>query len=261
MLKSNESNKKSLEEIENIYEQALLTYNESISDMGSEKEDDEKLIENIKKVYNIEDEDFKILSMPQFIFAKRFRTILKDRNLKGKKAVEELDLKKETISRYRNGDEYPSIDTILKIAKRLKISPYYLLGLSNYMTLETDEINRILGLSEKSMKFLFMLNHNVEECEEITDKVPISNENKGKIDILNRFIENNIDFIEFLSCLEKYAKINEKMKQTKNKRLREQLLRFKRRVDKHIVELFKKIVKKERRKKVECSNICKIQFT
>lgn len=258
MLKSNESNKKSLEELENIYEQALLTYKESISNDGIEKEEDEKLIEKIKEVYNIEDENYKIVSMPQFIFAKRFRTILKDRKLKGKKAVEELDLKKETISRYRNGDEYPSIDTILKIAKRLKISPYYLLGLSNYMTLETDEINRILGLSEKSMKFLFMLNHNVEECEEITDKVPISNENKGKIDILNRFIENNIDFIEFLSCLEKYAKINEKMKQTKNKRLREQLLRFKRRVDKHIVELFKKIVKKERKRKIECSNICKI---
>lgn len=235
MLKSNESNKKNLEELENIYEQALLTYNESISSMGIEREQDEKLIEKIKEVYNIEDENYKIVSMPQFIFAKRFRTILKDRNLKGEEVVEKLGLSKSTISKYKNGDEFPSINTILEIAKRLKVSPYYLLGLSNYMTLETDEINRILGLSEKSMKILFMLNNNVAECKEITDKVFSSNENKGKIDVLNCFIENNVDFIEFLSCLEKYANINEKMKQTKNKKLKAQLLRFKRRIDKHIV--------------------------
>jgi transcriptional regulator with XRE-family HTH domain len=213
MLKSVESNNKKLEELDDLYKQAVLTNN---TEKDIEDEADRELIDKIKEVYKIEDDDFKIVSMPQFIFAKRFRTILNDRQLSGVKAEEKLEIRAETISKFKNGRQYPSIDTILKIAKKLQISPYYLLGLTNYMTLQVDEINRLIGLSEKSMKILFMLNHNVGECEELTDNVPVSNQNKGKLDILNFLIEDNTNFLEFLSCLEQYARLKEIEKQTQN---------------------------------------------
>jgi transcriptional regulator with XRE-family HTH domain len=213
MLKSVESNNKKLEELDDLYKQAVLTNN---TEKDIEDEADRELIDKIKEVYKIEDDDFKIVSMPQFIFAKRFRTILNDRQLNGVDAEEKLGIRAETISKFKNGRQYPSIDTILKIAKPLKISPYYLLGLTNYITLQVDEINRLIGLSEKSMKILFMLNHNVGECEELTDNVPVSNQNKGKLDILNSLIEDNTNFLEFLSCLEQYARLKEIEKQTQN---------------------------------------------
>lgn len=234
MLKSVKSDKKSLEELQGLYEQALLTYN---TENDIEDERDTNLIERIKEVYNIEDSDFKITCLPQFIFAKRFRNILDTRKLKGIEAQELLGIRKETISKYRNGYEYPSIDTILKIAQRLRVSPYYLLGLSRYMTLETDEINRILGLSEKSMKILFMLQHNIGECEELTDDVPISNQNKAKLDIFNSFIEDNVNFLKFLCCIERYANLKEIARKDENvdkEKIKSQLLRTKRRYDKYI---------------------------
>ena len=234
MLKSNQGNKKSLEEFENLYEQAVLTH---ITKEDIENEKDENLIQRIKDVYEIDDDDFKIISLPQYIFAKRFRTLLEDKKLSGKEAEDLLGIKKETISKYKHGHEYPSINTILKIAKKLQVSPYYLLGLSRYMTLETDEINRILGLSEKSMKILFMLHHDIGECEELTDNVPISNQHKGKIDIFNSFIEDNINFIKFLCCIEQYSNLKKLARENKDnckENIKSQLLRFKGRYDKYV---------------------------
>lgn len=234
MLKSVESNKKSLEELQELYEQALLTYN---TENDIEDEKDTELIERIKEVYNIEDNDFKITCLPQFIFAKRFRNILNIRKLKGIEAQELVGIRKETISKYKNGYEYPSIDTILKIAKRLQISPYYLLGLSKYTTLESTTINELLGLSEDSMKILFMLQHNIGECEELTDDVPISNQNKLKLHIFNSFIEDNVNFLKFLCCIEQYTKLKETVRKDKNvdkENIKSQLLRTKRRYDKYI---------------------------
>ncbi len=234
MLESDKSNKKSLEELPELYQQAEITY---MTEKDIEEEKDAELIERIKEIYNIEDSDFKIMSMPQFIFAKNFRKILNDRKLTGIEAQELLGIRKETISKYKNGHEYPSIDTILKIAKSFQVSPYYFLGLSRYMTLEADEINRILGLSEKSMKILFMLQHNIGECEELTDDVPISTQNKVKLDILNSFIEDNVNFLKFLCRLERYAKLKEILRKDKDvdkETINSQLLRTKRRYDKYI---------------------------
>ena len=208
MLKSEESNRKKLEEREDLYKKAELTT--SWYEM-EEEEEDRKLIDNIKSVYKIEDDDFKIISMPQFIFAKRFRNILKDWHLKGEEAESFLDMSKATISRYKNGDEYPGTDTILKLAKKFHVTPYYFWGLSNHTTIEAELINEMLGLSEKAMKNLFMLQHNVPECEELTDNVPISNQNRRKLNILNFLIEDNINFLKFLRYIEYYVELKEKM--------------------------------------------------
>lgn len=242
MLKSEESNRKKLEDVEELYNQAELTTMNW--DELDEAEADQKLIETIKEEYKIEDDDFKIISMPQFIFAKRFRTILKDWNLKGTEAETFLGIRKETISKYRNGREYPSTDTILKIAKKFQISPYYFWGLSNYSTIEAQEINRMLGLSEKSMKILFMLQHNVPECEELTDNVEISECNRVKLDIFNSFIEDNTNFFKLLNYFEYYAKQKEEIRKNKNncrEDIKKQLLGLKGELISMLLEFLKNI--------------------
>ena len=200
MVKSEQS-KKSLEEVPELYRQAELTYNTE-KDIISEK--DEKLIAKIKEVYKLEDSDFKITSMVQFIFAKRFRTITDDLKINGNNVKEILGITKETFSRYRTGAVFPDMNSILNLAKELQTSPQYLLGLSRYTIIEAEEIKRLIGLSEKSTEILLNL------------KQDFDNQKVNKLEFLNLFIEDEANFLKTLNCLEQYSNLKEKAMKNEN---------------------------------------------
>lgn len=229
-------NKKAIEELssfDKIYEQS---YGDYIDNLDIEKEEDGKLIERIADKFNIE--NYQIVKfMPQYIFAKNLRIIVKDRKINHAEFEEKYGLGAKMLSKYINGHQFPDFTIMCKIAYGLDMSVYQLLEMSKFTSLPVEEINKITGLSENSLRVLFMLQHNTTEFEELTDDIPISKTNKAKLDIFNSFIEDNVNFFKFLNHLEQYTKLKERARKEKNnckEDIKSQLLRTKRRYDKYI---------------------------
>ena len=226
--------------MEEIFDIATNYYLDSID---IEREEDSKLKERLKKLLKIEDDNIVIFT-PQFIFAKNLRIIIKDKRINQNEFEEKYKLGKKMLSKYINGHQFPDINTMCKIAYGLNMSVYQLLSMSQFTSMPVDEINKITGLSEKAMWVLFSLHHNNPECEELTNSIPVSNVHKMKIDIFNSLIEDNANFLNFLSRLEQYTKLKSKLqkiekeddeytkkeKKKNNREIKDKLLRIKRRI-------------------------------
>lgn len=221
-------NKKTINELSSldiIYKKSKGSYMDNI-DIENEK--DGKLIKRIKKKFEIENDEV-VKFMPQFIFAKNLRIILKDRNIKHIEFEQKYGLGEKMLSKYINGHQFPDFTIMCKIAYGLDMSVYQLLDMSKFTSLPIEKINKKIGLSEKSIKNLFMLQHNVKECNEITDDIPVSNQHRVKLDIFNSFIEDNMEFLKFLNCLEQYTKL--KNNQENNQDINNKLLRIRKKID------------------------------
>lgn len=210
-------NKKDIKELnertalDESYEEFFSKY---IENKEIEEEADKKLIENIKKHFNVKDEKI-IIFMPQFIFAKNLRIILEDRKINQKQFEEDNELGEKMLSKYKNGHQFPDLTVMCKIAYGLDMTIYQLLDMSKFTSLPVQEINQITGLSEGAMRILFKLQHNTNEDVELTNNTPISKVNKAKLDIFNSFIEDNVNFLDFLKCLEQYSRLKAKQEKVK----------------------------------------------
>ena len=192
----------------------LNEYMEEIDQNYNEYEEDKRIIRNLKKNYDLKNVDEDVIrNMKEFKFPKRFGELT--RYIDGKNCENMLEITPETFSRYKNGSLFPRDNMLKRLAKKLNVSVKYLLGETDITTSKAEEINRITGLSEKAQKVLFMLNHNIGECDELTDKVPISDINKNKLNVFNSLIEDHINFTNFLSRLEQYSKFKNKLKNVK----------------------------------------------
>lgn len=228
-------------ELDKIYEKGLGNYKD---DIDREEEIDSYLTQRVKEYFKIKDDNI-VKFMPQFIFAKNLRIIIKDRNVNQSEFERKYGLGKKMLSKYINGHQFPDFTIMCKIAYGLDISIYQLLEMSKFTSLPVEEINKITGLSERAMRILFMLKHNTPECGELTNDIPISKVNEAKLDIFNSFIEDNVHFLKFLNCLEQYTKLKCQLKKVekdedeetkkeirkKNKQIKYKLLRNRRRID------------------------------
>lgn len=229
-------NKKAIEELSKLDEIYEKSYWNIKDNLDIEEEKDRILIERIADKFNIE--NYQIVKfMPQYIFAKNLRIIVKDRKINQAEFEKKYGLAPKMLSKYINGHQFPDFTIMCKIAYGLDMSVYQLLEMSEFTSLPVEEINNITGLSEKAMRVLFMLQHNTTECGELTNDISISKTNKAKLDIFNSFIEDNVNFFDFLNHLEQYTKLKEKVRKNKNncrEDIKSQLLRLKRRYDKYI---------------------------
>lgn len=226
-------NKKAIKELSWLDDMYEKGYGHWLDDLDIENEKDEKLIERIREKFKVE-KDETIKFMPQYIFAKNLRIIVEDRKIKHTEFEEKYGLGAKMLSKYINGHQFPNLTVMCKIAYGLDMSVYQLLGMSKFTSLPAEEINNKIGLSEKAMKILFMLRHNIGECNELTDDVPVSNQHKIKLDIFNSFIEDNVNFLKFLNCLEQYTRLKEQLKnieKDEDEEIKYKLLRITRRVN------------------------------
>lgn len=65
------------------------------------------------------------------IFSERLRLLRKQNNLTLEKLGVELNLTKQTISRWETSDRLPTLDTLCSLCEHLNISANYILGLSD----------------------------------------------------------------------------------------------------------------------------------
>lgn len=171
--------------------------------------DDEDLRANIIKKYGY-------LHQGQYEFSRRFNTILVNGNYKNKEFATYAELSESSVSNYAKGYRIPDTNELERIARKVCVTTDYLLGRTDCLTFSAQEINNIIGLSEKAMKNLAMVNHNIEEIQDLMDPMEVSTVNKNKLYIFSSFIANMPDFSTFLTQIENYVWIKQKINETNN---------------------------------------------
>ena len=98
-------------------------------------------------------------------FATTLRNLLEKKEFNQQQLAKKLDVSRQTISLYANGNSLPDIETLKKIVNYFKDNGYdyscdYWLGLISDPTtnVEAKEINKKYGLSKKSLKNLEYIN-------------------------------------------------------------------------------------------------------
>ena len=108
---------------------------------------------------------------------------------------------------YFNQEQY-------EFSKRLKM----IIINGNY---KGKEFATYVGLSENAMKTLAMLNHNIEEIQDLMDPMEVSNVHKNKLDIFSSFIADISNFSMFLTQIESYVRTKQKINETNNDKEKE----------------------------------------
>lgn len=127
----------------------------------------------------------------QNIFPVRLSKFMKEKNITQTELAKNINVTRQAISLYANGQSTPDINILCKIAKYFKVSSDYLLGLSDSKSsnINDREVCSTLGLTDESIETLKALKN---------DKHPLSTENYLRA--INDFISYSyIDgFLDFL---------------------------------------------------------------
>jgi len=169
-------------------------------------DDDSDLRESIVKKHNYFDEE-------QYIFSKRLCEELIKQKKTNVDLAELADVSKSAITNYTKGYRMPTPKQLQRISYALGVTNDYLLGKTTSNNIEIAEIEDMLGLYENTMRVLYLLNHKVEEVQDLRDKNPLSNEHKGKLNIFNLFIQDK-NFIMLLCYFERYVYVKQKIENT-----------------------------------------------
>lgn len=99
------------------------------------------------------------------IFPTRLREIMKEKGTTQKELGDVLEVKRQTISLYTQGQSKPDSDGLKKIADYFNISADWLLGISSTKSTNTNikAICEFTGLSDKAVEILEFLNKSTEQ--------------------------------------------------------------------------------------------------
>lgn len=168
-------------------------------------------------------EKYGYFHQEQYEFSKRFNIILAQGNYTNAEFASYTELSEASVSNYATGKRIPNTNELERIARKLCVSTDYLLGKTDCIDISAQEINKIIGLSENAMKILAMLNHNIEEIQDLMDPMEVSTVNKNKLDIFSSFIADMPNFSMFLTQIENYVRVKQKINETNNNRRKELL--------------------------------------
>lgn len=163
-----------------------------------------KLKEKIIKKYGYLDQE-------QYAFSKRLNQKLANLNYTNKKLAEDSNISPSSISNYASGLRIPERYELEKIANALNTSSNYLLGLTDCTDRSTEELERLLGLSENAMKSLAMLNSNIEEIGDLMDSRNPSPVHRNKLKFFSDFISDFKNFPIFLTYMEQFVYVKQKL--------------------------------------------------
>lgn len=100
-------------------------------------------------------------------FAKRLCSLMVECGENQKELAEELGVKQQTISYYRNGQSTPDADNLIKIARHYGVTTDFLLGLTEVSTTDTElkAVCEYTGLSEIAIRNLREMKVNDQTIE------------------------------------------------------------------------------------------------
>ena len=173
-----------------------------------DENDDQNLRRSIIVYHGYFDEE-------QYIFSKRLcEELIKQKRTNADLAMA-IGSSKSAITNYTKGYRIPTPKQLQKIAFALGVTADYLLGKTNTDDISIAEVEDMLGLNENTMRVLYLLNHEVEEVQDLRDKNPLSNKNKRKLNIFNLLIQDR-NFIMLLCYFERYIKEKQKIENKEN---------------------------------------------
>jgi len=76
-------------------------------------------------------------------FKDRLRTAMELREISGKKLSQKTGISRSSICLYLSGERTPKTKVFIQLANALNVSPYYLLGMADNMSIEPIKVNNI----------------------------------------------------------------------------------------------------------------------
>ena len=109
------------------------------------------IAENIEKLQGDIEEN-----KARYNFAIRLNDLLKEKDIDQDKFAKDIQISVGSLSNYRKGIREPSLTVIEKIAKKLKVSSDYLLGITDFKSTDNDykNIYEIIGLTDDAISVL-----------------------------------------------------------------------------------------------------------
>lgn len=109
------------------------------------------IAENIEKLQGDIEEN-----KARYNFAIRLNDLLKEKDIDQDKFAKDIQISVGSLSNYRKGIREPSLTVIEKIAKKLKVSSDYLLGITDFKSTDSDykNIYEIIGLTDDAISVL-----------------------------------------------------------------------------------------------------------
>ena len=108
-------------------------------------------------------------------FAKRFRDLIDERNDTQSNISKTLDISRQTVSMYFNGQTIPTADKLRQLAEYFHVSSDYLIGLTDEksMDIEKQAIFKFTGLHEDSANNIFEMKRHfdIDKVEAIIDLI------------------------------------------------------------------------------------------
>lgn len=138
--------------------------------MSKKKNEKEKKQRNKRTVYDIDpaviEDNINKLSggieenKTRYDFAIKLNELLKEKEIDQDKFAKALNISVGSLSNYRNGIREPSLTVLEKIAKELKVSSDYLLGIAELKSTEANykNIYEIIGLTDDAISVLEVYN-------------------------------------------------------------------------------------------------------
>lgn len=173
-----------------------------------DKNDDQNLRMSIIHHHDYFDEE-------QYIFSKRLCEELIKQKITNADFATAIGSSKSAITNYTKGYRIPTPKQLQKISFTLGVTADYLLGKTNTDDISIAEVEDMLGLYENTMRVLYLLNHDVEEVQDLRDKNPLSNKHKRKLNIFNLLIQDR-NFIMLLCYFERYIEEKQKIENKEN---------------------------------------------
>lgn len=132
------------------------------------------------------------------MFQERFELLRQERSSNNTEFAEFLEMSRQTVGFYLNGDRVPDALNLIKIAEKCNVSTDWLLGLSETRSTDIDvqQICKKTGLSEKAADVLLALG---EEKQKEYDDISIP----SHIDTVNRLVS----WPDFIILLKKIMRI------------------------------------------------------
>lgn len=96
------------------------------------------------------------------LFPTRLRLLRNQKGISQEALSKALGVTKSTISLYENGENVPDVKTLAKIAAYYGVSYDYLMGESDSQVREYQDISKTLGLSDKAIEVLRILNQKTQ---------------------------------------------------------------------------------------------------
>jgi len=76
-------------------------------------------------------------------FKDRLKTAMELREISGKKLSQKTGISRSSICLYLSGERTPKTKVFIELANALNVSPYYLLGMADNMSIEPIKVNNM----------------------------------------------------------------------------------------------------------------------